>query len=111
MRKLFSLLAVAVAFSGLALLKAAEEKTVTGMAQCAKCSLKEKKSCQSVIVVKEGDKNVKYYLVGDVAKKDHKDKGFCTAPKAGGPTVKATGDVEEKNGKMVMTPSKIEAVE
>ena len=111
MRKLYSLLAVAVAFSGIAMLKAAEEKTITGMAQCAKCALKEQKSCQDVVVTKEDGKEVKYYLTGEVAKKEHRAKGFCTAAKGDGPTVKVIGEVSEKDGKMMLKASKIEAVE
>ena len=54
MRKLFPLLSVAVLFSGVALVWAAEEKTVSGEGQCAKCSLRETKACQNAIVTEEG---------------------------------------------------------
>ncbi len=113
MRKLFPMLAVAVLFAGFTLVvKAAENKTITGMAQCAKCALKEAKQCQNVVVVKEGDKEVKYYLVmNEVSKKNHRAGGFCTAPKGDGPKVKVTGDCEEKDGKLVLTPTAIEVVE
>ena len=112
MRKLFPMLAVAVLFSGFMLVvRAAEEKTITGEAQCAKCALKETAKCQNVIVAKEGDKEVKYYLVmNDVAKKAH-GASFCRAKKGEGPKVTATGDVQEKDGKMMMTASKIETSE
>src|SRR5262249_16343070 len=73
MRKLIPMLAVAVLFSGVALLvRAAEEKTITGDGQCAKCSLSETKKCQNVVVVKEDGKEVKYYMdpTNAVAKKN-----------------------------------------
>src|SRR5947209_37708 len=107
MRKLIPMLAVAVVFSGLTLLvRAAEEKTITGEGQCAKCSLKETAKCQNAIVVEEGGKKVTYYLQhNDISKKFHKN--VCQEVKK----VKATGDVKTENGKMVMTPTKIDVVE
>lgn len=107
MRKLLPMLAVAVLFSGLTLVvRAAEEKTVKGEGQCAKCSLGETKQCQNAIVTDEGGKKVTYYLAPNpVSKKFHSN--ICKEKK----TVTATGEVEEKDGKMVMTASKIEVVE
>jgi acyl-CoA reductase-like NAD-dependent aldehyde dehydrogenase len=112
MRKLIPMLAVAVLSAGFTLVvKAAEEKTIEGMAQCAKCALKETKQCQNVVVVEEDGKDVKYYLVhNDVAKKAH-GKSFCQAAKDDGPKVKVTGDVSEKDGKKLIEPTKIEVVE
>ena len=105
MRKLFPMLTVAaISCAGLAL--AAEVKTITGDGQCAKCSLSETAKCQNAVKVDEGGKTVTYYLEhNDVSKKFH-GKICKTTEK-----VKATGDVEEKDGKMVMTPTKIEVVE
>jgi hypothetical protein len=112
MRKLLSMMVVAVLAAGFTLAYSAEEKTITGMAQCAKCALKEAKSCQNVIVVKEDGRDVNYFLVqNEVAKKAHQKLGFCNAPKGDGPTVRATGEVKEEEGKHMMTASKIEAVE
>jgi hypothetical protein len=105
MRKLFPLLSVAVLFS-LTLVWAAEEKTITGEGQCAKCSLKETKACQNAIVTEEGGKKVTYYLAKNaVSKAFHKN--VCQDVKK----VKATGEVKEENGKMVLTPSQIDVVE
>ena len=104
MRKMLPMLAVAVLFSGLTLLvKAAEEKTVKGEMQCAKCKLKETKACQTV-VVSEGKK---YYLAKNAVEKKVHGK-ICS-----GDVLKATavGDVKEEDGKMVMTASKIDVVE
>jgi hypothetical protein len=107
MRKMIPMLAVAVVFSGLTLIvRAAEEKTITGDGQCAKCSLKETKSCQNAVVVDEGGSKVTYYLKHNaVSKKFHKN--VCTETKK----VKATGTVTEQDGKKVLDPTKIEVVE
>lgn len=114
MRKLLPMLSVAVLFAAAGLFVQAEEGKkvdIKGMAQCAKCALKEAKSCQDVVVVKEGDKEIKYYLVHDaVAKKAH-GPHFCQAPKGAGPTVKVVGICEEKDGKLTVTASKIDAVD
>ncbi|GIW87911.1 MAG: hypothetical protein KatS3mg108_2235 [Isosphaeraceae bacterium] len=114
MRKLIPMLAVAVLSVGLSAAFAAEgqDVTITGMAQCAKCALKETQSCQNVVIAKEDGKSVKYYLEqNDVSKAAHQKLGFCTAPKDDGPTVKVTGSCVKKDDKLVVTPTKIEAVE
>ena len=112
MRKLLPMMVMAVVACGVTLSYAVEDKTIEGMAQCAKCALKEEKTCQNVVVVKEDGKDVKYYLVqNDVSKKAHSKAGFCTAAKGEGPKVKVTGSVEKKDDKMTLTPTKIEAVE
>ncbi|MEO6808452.1 MAG: DUF6370 family protein [Isosphaeraceae bacterium] len=108
MRKLIPMLAVAVLSSGVALLvQAAEVKTITGNGQCAKCELKETAKCQNTITVTENGKEVVYYLKqNEVSKKFHKN--ICQDPTK---TVKATGDVKEEDGKLVMDPTKVEVVE
>jgi Family of unknown function (DUF6370) len=109
MRKLIPLLAVTL-LTGVSLAIAAEVKTITGDAVCAKCALKEQPKCQNVVITDEGGKEVNYYLVGAESKKAHQALGICTAKK-GEVKVKVTGDVEEKDGKNVMTVSKIEKAE
>jgi hypothetical protein len=105
MRKFVPLLSVAFV-SSVALVWAAEEKTITGEGQCAKCSLGETKTCQNAVVADEGGSKVTYYLVHNaVSKKFHKN--VCQSVKK----VTATGEVKDENGKRMMTPSKIEAVE
>ncbi len=101
MRKLLPALMMTFACSGL--LHAAETMTITGDGMCAKCKLKETAKCQNVIEVTDNGKTTKYYINDDkVAQGYHKT--ICTK------TVKttATGTVEEKDGKKVMTASKIE---
>ena len=105
-KSLFAALAVAGLVLTLTLkARADEEKTITGEGKCAKCALKETKACQNVVQVKEGDKTVTYYLVqNDVSKKFHDN--ICQESKK----VKATGTVKEVDGKMQLTPTKIELV-
>jgi hypothetical protein len=111
MRKLLPLLAIAVLFTGISLVAAADKKdvTLTGEALCAKCALKEEKTCQSVVIVKEDGKEVKYYLErNDVAKKTHGALGICPATKEATIKVKVMGDVVEKDGKKILTATKVE---
>lgn len=108
MKKLAITLAFTVACSVLGLsARATFDKTIKGEAQCGKCTLKETSACQAVVKVKEGDKTVTYYVEqNDVAKKLHSK--IC--PPNSKATFEVTGDVKEKDGKMVITPTKIEIV-
>src|ERR1044071_4081978 len=87
------------ALSDLAVL-AADTQTIKGKGECAKCSLKKTDSCQMAVTTKDGTK----YLVenNDVSKKFHKN--ICTEQK----DVEVTGTVSEKNGKKLITATKIE---
>jgi hypothetical protein len=78
--------------------KKAEGKKVTlkGELQCGKCSLKETKACSNVLVVKEGDKEVKYYIK-DKGKGEKYHKCSGTAPAT------VTGTLVKKDGKNVIT--------
>jgi RecG-like helicase len=79
-----------------------KEVTIKGEAKCAKCSLHEADKCQTVIQTKEHGKVVTYWVTqNDVAKDFHKD--VCQEPKK----VKATGKVEEVDGKKQLTLAKI----
>src|SRR6266545_7139383 len=94
---------IAMAFTPKAL--AADATTITGEGKCGKCALKETKECQNTVTVKEGGKSVIYYLVhNDVSKEFHEN--ICKGTKQ----VKATGTVKEVDGKMQLTPTKIELV-
>ncbi|HEU5119036.1 MAG TPA: DUF6370 family protein [Isosphaeraceae bacterium] len=107
MRKLIPMLAVAVLFSGVTLVIAAE-KTIKGTAECAKCTLKETKQCQTAVKVEEGGKTVTYYLTQTAAaKKFHKN--IC--PPGSSKKVEVTGDAKEVDGKQVIEPETIEIVE
>jgi Family of unknown function (DUF6370) len=104
MRKMIPMLAVAVLFSGLTLLvRAAEDKTVKGEAQCAKCKLQEEKKCRTVVVA-DGKK---FYLAKNAEEKKFHGK-ICSGDVI---KVTVTGSVKEEDGKQVLTASKIEVVE
>jgi hypothetical protein len=116
MRKVLLLAVAGVLFVGVgALLAAAPDKekvTVTGDGMCAKCALKETKSCQNAIIEDKDGKKTTYYLKHEgVSKKSHSSMGFCQATKDNPVKVKATGTVEEEDGKKVMTAEKLEKVE
>ena len=84
----------------------ADEKEVTlkGTAKCAKCSIKEAKACQAVLVVTEDGKEVKYYVAKNKAGNAlHKD--ICQSDKE---NVSLTGVVTEKEGKKTITATKYE---
>ena len=113
MRKLLTLAAIAVLFSGAGLLRADDKKdekiTLKGEGLCAKCALAEKDSCQNVVIVtKDGVKKTYYIVHDDVAKKAHSKIGFCGAKKDKPAKVKITGTCKEEDGKLVFTAEKIE---
>jgi hypothetical protein len=83
-----------------------KEVTITGNAVCAKCFLHEGDKCQTVIQATVAGKAVNYYLTdNDVSKSFHKD--ICGNA---GEKVTATGTIAEKDGKEMLTVSKIEPV-
>jgi hypothetical protein len=92
-----------VAFLG-ALVQAEEgkETKLEGKITCNKCDLKKADKCETVIVVKKGDKETVYHFDADSGKKYHKE--ICTEPKEG--TV--TGTVTTKDGKSTVKVSKVE---
>jgi hypothetical protein len=113
MKKIILALAAGVLLAGLTTRVLAQddtdknkETTITGNMVCAKCTLHESKSCQNVVQVEKDGKTVNYYLKqNDVSKDAH--EAIC----GGSPEkVTVTGTVKEKEGKMMMTPTKIEVV-
>jgi hypothetical protein len=100
--KLFLSLATVFALATAAL--AADEVTIKGKGLCAKCELHETDTCQTAIVVdKDGAKTTYYVAPNAASKKFHKT--VCTDTVD---NVTATGMVAEKDGKKVITVSKIE---
>jgi azurin len=81
----------------------AETVTLEGNIACAKCtlSIEGAKECQSVLVVdsKEGGDPVYYYLVTNEVSKEYGH--VCMGTKG----AVVTGNVEEKDGKMWLTPT------
>jgi len=80
-----------------------KEVTVKGKVMCAKCELKETSKCQTVVVVKEGDKDVTYYFQDKGAKESYHEN-VCGGGKQ---EATVTGVVMEKEGKKWLTPSKV----
>ena len=80
-----------------------KEVTVKGKVMCAKCELKETSKCQTVVVVKEGDKDVTYYFQDKGAKESYHEN-VCGGGKQ---EATVTGSVMEKEGKKWLTPSKV----
>ena len=79
--------------------------TITGSMVCGKCTLHETATCQNVIQVMQDGKTVNYYLVkNDVSDAMHEDICHGDSKK-----VTATGTVTEKDGKEMMTVTKLEA--
>ena len=110
MRKLIPMLVVTL-LTGVSLAIAAEVKTITGDAVCAKCALKEQAKCQNVVIAEEDGKKVNYYLTGAASKKAHQALAICGATKDAPVKVKVTGEVTEKDDKNMIAVSKIEKAE
>lgn len=107
MKKLKLMLAL---LAGLAIVSAttalAEETTITGNMVCGKCTLHETESCQNVVQVTEDGKTVNYYLKHNAVSKDAHG-AICHGETE---KVTVTGTVKEKDGKKMMTPTKIDVV-
>jgi hypothetical protein len=84
--------------------RAAEEVTLKGTIMCAKCALKEAKKCTTVIQVKEGGKDVVYYLLDRGNKEDYHEE-VCGGARKEGTVV---GTVLEKDGKKWIKPTRVE---
>jgi uncharacterized protein (TIGR02271 family) len=77
--------------------------TITGNCVCAKHQLKQTATCQNAIQVEDGTTTRTYYLVpNDVTKDFHEN--VCKESKR----VMATGSVQEMDGKLEFTPTKLE---
>ena len=107
--KLILALVAGLALAGTALTtQAAESKetTITGNMVCGKCTLHETKSCQNVVQVTENGATVNYYLKhNDLSKAQHEAVCHGDSEK-----VTVTGTVKEKDGKKILTPTKIDVV-
>lgn len=103
MKKIASIIAL-VGLLAVPAFAADKEVTITGLGQCAKCALHETDKCQNTIQTEEHGKKVIYYLTENDTSKDFHDN-ICKKSEK----VTATGKVSEKDGKKVLTVSKIEA--
>ena len=103
MKKFSSIIAL-VGLLAVPAFAADKEVTITGEGKCAKCALHETEKCQNAIQVEEQGKTVTYYLAQNDTSKDFHDN-ICKKTEK----VIATGVVSEKDGKKILTVSKIEA--
>ena len=104
MRVALKMVFCAAVVTALTLTVAAQNKatTLTGTITCAKCDLKIAKDCATVIVVNENGKDTTYYLDSKSSKAKHDE--VCQTPKQGS----VTGIVSEKDGKKIITATKVE---
>ncbi len=103
MKKIASIIAL-IGLLAVPALAADKEVTITGEGECAKCVLHETDKCQTTIQTEENGKKVRYYLAQNDTSKEFHDT-ICKKPEK----VTATGVVSEKDGKKILTVSKIEA--
>ena len=102
--KKFSSIVALVGLLAIPAFAAEKEVTITGEGQCAKCALHETEKCQNTIQTEENGKKVTYYLAQNDTSKEFHDN-ICKKSEK----VTATGVVSEKDGKKILTVSKIEA--
>lgn len=107
-------LAIGVAALSLSTVGAADEKEkkgkdgttkLEGKLVCSKCTLKETPKCGHALKVKDGDKEVTYYLKDKGAQEKY-HKEVCPADSE--KDVVVTGKVAEKDGKKWITDAKVE---
>jgi hypothetical protein len=102
MRKLI-FVSVLTLLIGSTLALAGDEITVEGKIACAKCTLKVEgaEACQSVLVVKKGEKMKQFYIVENEVAEEYGH--VCQGEKG----AVVTGTVEEKDGKLWITATKM----
>lgn len=104
------ILALVIGFSAVSLMATAEDKKdapkkLTGKLVCTKCTLGETDTCGHALKVKDGNKEVTYY-VKDKGGKESYHKLVCPADSEKEATV--TGKVVEKEGKKYIEDPKVE---
>lgn len=105
---LFGLLAVCFLVANARADEGNKKVTLTGKLVCGKCTLHQTSKCSNVLQVEKNGKTVNYFLK-DKGNKAKYHKGIC-APDSS-KNVKVTGTVTEKDGKMWLTPTKVQNVE
>lgn len=76
--------------------KEAKPEKLEGKLVCTKCELKETKACGHALIVKKGDKELKYYIK-DKGGKESYHGAVCSEPK----DATVTGKIVEKKEKDV----------
>jgi hypothetical protein len=94
---------VLVSFAGAEDKPAEKAKTLEGKLVCTKCELKETAECGHCLIVKEKDKEIKYYL-DDKGGKEAYHGDVCQEPK----DAKVTGKVSKKGDKNMIGEVKVE---
>lgn len=80
-------------------------KALEGKLVCTKCTLGETAKCGHALKVKEGDKEVVYYVADKGGKEKYHGK---VCPPDSEAAAKVTGKVTEKDGKKTITEPKVE---
>jgi hypothetical protein len=93
----------ALLFSNMAF---AEDIDLSGKLVCSKCTLKETSDCRNVLQVKAGSETKNYYVAKTEASK--KVGIVCHDVIEG---VTASGKVETKDGRLTLSPAKIQVPE
>lgn len=83
--------------------KKVETKKLEGKLTCTKCTLSETKACGHALVVKDGDKEIKYYLNDKGGKESYHAK-CCQEPV----DAIVTGKIVEKDKKKMIDEPKVE---
>jgi hypothetical protein len=81
--------------------KGGKEQTLKGELVCAKCTLMQTDKCTNALKVKEGDKEVIYYL-DDKGRGESYHKAIC--PPNSSKKASVTGVVSEKEGQKYIKP-------
>jgi hypothetical protein len=97
------LLAAALPLCSLAA-DANKEVTLSGTLVCGKCKLHETAKCQNVLQVEKDGKTVNYYLTQNKVSKEFHEN-VCQND---GEKVTVTGKVSERDGKEILSATKIE---
>jgi len=108
MKKFIITILAGLVLAGVSTRAFAEDKatTITGNMVCGKCTLHETDKCQNVVQVTADGKTVNYYLKqNEVSKAEHAAVCHGDTEK-----VTVTGTVKEKDGKKIMTPTKIDVI-
>lgn len=82
-----------------------KEKTVLGEGACSKCILKQGETCQQTVTAEDEGRRVTYHITQNAVAKAFGHQ-VCKERKA----IKATGTVKNVEGRMELTPTKIELV-
>jgi hypothetical protein len=102
MNKLIAALVVTVALGSASALALAET-TLSGTLVCAQCKLQKADAheCQDVLLVKQNDATVEYYVVKNQVSKESGEACTLEIPAT------ITGEVSEKDGRKWIAASKI----